>query len=56
MLQLEEHILDPKAGDFEPEKFKDRYENAVVEMLQRKRAGMSVQPNASPRQRRMSSA
>src|SRR3954449_6996463 len=42
MLQLAEHILDTKAGDFEPEKFEDRYENAVVEMLQRKRAGMSV--------------
>src|SRR4051795_10063725 len=42
MLQLAEHILDTKAGDFEPEKFEDRYENAVVEMLQCKRAGMSV--------------
>src|SRR3954465_14598992 len=40
--RVAEHILDTKAGDFEPEKFEDRYENAVVEMLQRKRAGMSV--------------
>jgi DNA end-binding protein Ku len=44
MLQLAEHILETKSGDFEPEKFEDRYENAVVEMLQRKRAGMPV-PN-----------
>src|SRR3954469_4358778 len=42
MLQLAEHILETKAGDFEPEKFEDRYENAVVEMIQRKRAGMQV--------------
>src|SRR3954447_27020193 len=27
---------------FEPESFEDRYENAVVEMIQRKRAGMPV--------------
>ena len=42
MLQLAEHILGTKAGDFEPESFEDRYENAVVEMIQRKRAGMPV--------------
>ena len=42
MLQLAEHILETKAGDFEPEKFEDRYENAVVEMIQRKRSGMPV--------------
>jgi DNA end-binding protein Ku len=42
MLQLAEHILETKAGDFEPEKFEDRYENAVVEMIQRKRAGIPV--------------
>jgi DNA end-binding protein Ku len=42
MLQLAQHILETKAGEFEPEKFEDRYENAVVEMLQRKRAGMPV--------------
>jgi DNA end-binding protein Ku len=31
MLQLAQHILETKAGDFEPDKFEDRYENAVVE-------------------------
>src|SRR3954471_24352970 len=40
--RVAEHILETKAGDFEPEKFEDRYENAVVEMIQRKRAGMPV--------------
>jgi DNA end-binding protein Ku len=42
MLQLAEHILDTKAADFDPGKFEDRYENVVVEMIQRKRAGMPV--------------
>jgi DNA end-binding protein Ku len=42
MLQLAEHILETKAGDFEPESFEDRYENAVVEMIRRKRAGKPV--------------
>jgi DNA end-binding protein Ku len=42
MLQLAEHILETKAGDFELQRFEDRYENAVVEMIQRKRAGMLV--------------
>jgi DNA end-binding protein Ku len=40
MLALAEHILETKAGEFDPENFHDRYEDAVVEMLQRKQAGM----------------
>ncbi len=42
MLQLAEHILDSKAGDFDPSTFVDHYEEAVVEMLKRKQAGMPV--------------
>jgi DNA end-binding protein Ku len=40
MLALAEHILETKAGEFDPENFHDRYEDAVVEMLRRKQAGM----------------
>jgi DNA end-binding protein Ku len=40
MLDLAKHILDTKAGDFEPEKFVDTYQNAVVELIRSKRAGM----------------
>jgi DNA end-binding protein Ku len=43
MLALAEHILETKAGEFEPESFHDRYEDAVVEMLRRKQAGMPVE-------------
>jgi DNA end-binding protein Ku len=40
MLQLAEHILDSKAGDFDPSQFQDRYEEAVVAMIRSKQAGM----------------
>jgi hypothetical protein len=49
LLQLAEHILKSKADDF----VEDRYENAVVEMTQSKRAGTPVQQNASQHPRRM---
>jgi DNA end-binding protein Ku len=43
MLALAEHILETKAGEFEPQNFHDRYEDAVVEMLRRKQAGMPAE-------------
>lgn len=46
MLQLAEHILDSKTAEFDPSKFQDRYEDAVVEMIRSKRAGM---PQAAPK-------
>ena len=42
MLKLAEHILDSKAGDFEPATFADRYEEAVVAMLRTKQSGRAV--------------
>lgn len=48
MLQLAEHILASKAGDFEPATFADRYEEAVVAMLRTKQSGRAVS-TAEPR-------
>src|SRR6202167_1718823 len=48
MLALAEHILESKAGTFDPTLFHDRYEEAVVAMLNEKRAGMPI-----PKQRPM---
>lgn len=51
MLKLAEHILATKAAKFDPSKFVDRYEEAVVEMLKRKQAGMPArrdQPAPAP--------
>jgi DNA end-binding protein Ku len=42
MLKLAEHILKTKTEDFDPSKFIDHYEEAVVEMLKKKQAGMTV--------------
>ncbi len=39
MLKLATHILDTKKGHFKPEKFTDRYENALLDLLKAKRAG-----------------
>jgi DNA end-binding protein Ku len=42
MLKLAEHILETKKGDFEPETFTDRYEEALVEFLRKKQAHIPV--------------
>ena len=39
MLKLAEHILETKRADFDPSKFEDRYETAVIELLRKKQAG-----------------
>jgi DNA end-binding protein Ku len=39
MLDLAKHIVESKSADFEPEKFEDRYENALIELLNQKRKG-----------------
>ncbi|MGZ8203832.1 MAG: non-homologous end joining protein Ku [Burkholderiales bacterium] len=38
MLKLAQHIVDEKAGEFEPESFTDHYEEALVEILRKKQA------------------
>ena len=40
MLQLAEHILETRTGEFDPSLFHDRYEEAVVELINVKKAGM----------------
>jgi DNA end-binding protein Ku len=47
MLKLAQHILASKEADFDPSEFVDRYEEAVVEMLKKKQAGVSV-PREQP--------
>ena len=40
MLSLAEHILKSKETTFDPSKFVDRYEQAVIQLLEKKREGM----------------
>ena len=42
MLKLAEHIIRSKTTDFDPSRFVDHYEEAVVEMLKKKQAGIVV--------------
>jgi DNA end-binding protein Ku len=43
MKQLAAHIIDSKAGHFDPKKFEDHYETALTELLKTKQAGKPVQ-------------
>jgi DNA end-binding protein Ku len=44
MKDLAHVILSRKAGHFEPTEFKDRYEDALVALVQSKQAGTAMQP------------
>jgi DNA end-binding protein Ku len=46
---LAEHIIDSKRGKFDPSKFKDRYEEAVVELIKARQAGKTVKAASRPR-------
>ena len=43
MMQLAAHIVDTKAGHFDPKTFEDHYEIALVELLKNKQAGLAVE-------------
>jgi len=43
MVKLAEHILDSKAGHFDPAKFKDQYENALKKLVRRKASGKEIE-------------
>jgi DNA end-binding protein Ku len=44
MLDLATHIVQTKAGHFDPAEFEDRYENALVDLLKKKEAGEKIEP------------
>ena len=49
MLDLARHIVDQKSGSFEPDKFEDQYETALVDLINQKRAGKAITPKERPR-------
>jgi DNA end-binding protein Ku len=49
MLDLARHIVQQKTGQFEPGKFEDRYEAALVDLVNSKRSGNPGKVTASPR-------
>jgi DNA end-binding protein Ku len=48
MLELAEHILAQKRGHFDPDKFEDRYEQALTALIKAKRAGKEPPTVAAP--------
>jgi DNA end-binding protein Ku len=47
MLQLAEHIVETKTGDFDASEFVDTYETAVVDLLKQKQAGKVLPKKAA---------
>src|SRR5436853_4370414 len=43
MLQLASHIVDTKRGEFDPQKFEDRYEDALKNLLKKKQMGEKIE-------------
>jgi hypothetical protein len=44
MLDLAKHIVNQKSGRFEPDKFEDQYETALIDLINQKRSGKPITP------------
>jgi DNA end-binding protein Ku len=42
MLDLAKHIVEKKSGSFEPDRFEDRYESALIDLINQKRNGLPM--------------
>jgi DNA end-binding protein Ku len=49
MLDLAKHIVNQKSGSFEPDKFEDQYETALIDLISQKRAGKPITSKERPR-------
>ena len=49
MLDLAKHIVEQKSASFEPEQFEDRYEQALIDLINQKRNGLSTKTKAAPK-------
>ncbi|HUH77468.1 MAG TPA: Ku protein, partial [Devosia sp.] len=49
MLELAEHIIKTKRGEFDPSKFEDRYETALAELVKAKLEGRTITPRKEPK-------
>ena len=43
MLDLATHIVETKKGKFQPEKFEDRYEDALKDLIKKKQKGVKIE-------------
>ena len=49
MIDLASHIIERKQAPFDAERFNDRYEDAMLELIKSKQAGMPIQSAPAPR-------
>ena len=49
MLDLAKHIVEKKSGSFEPERFEDHYESALVDLINKKRSGIRIPAKSAPK-------
>src|SRR5450759_2096404 len=49
MLDLAKHIVEKKSGSFEPDRFEDHYESALIDLINKKRSGVRVTAKAAPK-------
>jgi len=42
MLDLAKHIVEQKSAEFDPEEFEDRYEQALIDLINQKRNGIKI--------------
>src|SRR6266567_2005063 len=49
MLDLAKHIVEKKSGAFEPGKFEDHYESALIDLIDKKRSGVRLTAKAAPK-------
>src|SRR3978361_380045 len=49
MLDLAKHIVEQKSASFEPEQFEDRYEQALIDLINQKRNGIKTSAKPAPK-------
>src|SRR6266581_4304532 len=49
MLDLAKHIVEQKTASFEPDKFEDHYESALIDLINKKRSGVRLPAKAAPK-------
>ncbi|HLJ00744.1 MAG TPA: Ku protein [Bradyrhizobium sp.] len=49
MLDLAKHIVEKKSGSFEPDRFEDHYESALIDLINKKRSGIPVNAKTAPK-------
>src|SRR3979490_2151318 len=49
MLDLARHIVEQKSGSFEPDQFEDRYESALIDLINQKRNGLPAAAKSAPK-------